>query len=84
MLPIRPEADPDLRGACVLVSAGRADRITPYLGSMGARALSDYLSARGATVTDAIDDGDHALNHHTLAATVHWLNSRRSNLSRPQ
>lgn len=75
MLPIRPESDPDLRDVRVLVSAGRADRITPYLGMSGAKALSDYLAARGASVTDAIDEGDHALNHHALAATARWLNS---------
>jgi phospholipase/carboxylesterase len=75
MLPLRPEVDPDLSGARVLVSAGRADRITPYLGDSGAKALSDYLASRHATVTNAIDEGDHALHHHSLAATMNWLNS---------
>jgi predicted esterase len=75
MLPLRPEVDPDLSGVRVLVSAGRADRITPYLGESGAKALSDYLVSRHATVTNAIDEGDHALHHHTLAATQQWLNT---------
>lgn len=74
MLPLKPETDPDLSGARVLVSAGRSDRITPYLGESGAKALSDYLTARNATVTNAIDEGDHALHHHALAAMQQWLN----------
>jgi predicted esterase len=74
MLPLKPETDPDLSGARVLVSAGRSDRITPYLGESGAKALSDYLTSRNATVTNAIDEGDHALHHHSLAAMQQWLN----------
>jgi phospholipase/carboxylesterase len=75
MLVVTPAAAPELRGARVLISAGRADPITPYLGAHGAKALGEYLIACGAEVTDAIDDGDHALNHVALGATHRWLHA---------
>lgn len=72
MLPIEPEAEPDLHGARVFVGAGRFDTITP---PDQAEKLVRRLRAAGADVALHWASGGHAIDAEELAAAQKWLNA---------
>jgi phospholipase/carboxylesterase len=70
MVPLVPEALPDLRGVPVLVSAGRLDRIA---GPEQTRALARLLGEAGALVTVHSHEAGHTLTEGDIASARGWL-----------
>jgi phospholipase/carboxylesterase len=70
MVPLVPEALPDLRGVPVLVSAGRLDRIA---GPEQTRALARLLGEAGALVTMHSHEAGHTLTEGDIASARGWL-----------
>lgn len=68
MVPIVPEAPPDLAGVPVLVSAGRLD---PY--SRDAGRLADLLRRHGAEVDLSVRDVGHGLDRGDVDLARGWL-----------
>ncbi len=73
-LPLAPEAPVDLRGARVLIAAGRTD---PQIPAAEAQALADALQACGADVELHWADAGHALGMEEIDAAREWLGRTR-------
>jgi predicted esterase len=74
MVPLVPDAPPDLRAVAVLVSAGEADPIVPR-GNV--ERLAGMLKSYGAEVTMRWVRAGHALTFEDVAAVREWLSARR-------
>ncbi|XDA96956.1 alpha/beta hydrolase [Sulfitobacter sp. LCG007] len=63
LIPWKPDPVPGLAGTQVLISAGRQDPICPWPMT---RALVDWFTAQGASVTSQVHDGGHELRPSEL------------------
>lgn len=70
MVPLVPEAPPDLRGVPVFIAAGRADAMVPPGES---ERLAALLGGYSAEVTLRWHDGGHGLAREEIAAAAVWL-----------
>jgi predicted esterase/catechol 2,3-dioxygenase-like lactoylglutathione lyase family enzyme len=70
MVPLEPEAAPDLRGVPVFMGAGRAD---PLIPAPLTERLAELLREAGAAVTLHWEPGGHGLNQAELRAAAAWL-----------
>jgi phospholipase/carboxylesterase len=70
MVPLTPEALPDLTGVPVLVSAGQHDPLVP---PQNARRLAALLGDAGANVTLRFENSGHAITDDTVEAARQWL-----------
>lgn len=75
MVPLVPEAPPELGGKPVLIAAGRADPIVP---EDEAAALAELLRACGADVRLSLEDAGHGLTSRTMETTRGWLAGTRA------
>ncbi len=69
MVPLVPEALPNLQGAPVLIAAGTHDPIVPV---EEARELAALLGKAGANVTEFFENAGHGLTEATVATTARW------------
>lgn len=70
MVPLVPEALPQMPGTPVLLAAGHLDPIVPAENS---RALAELLRSAGAKVTLRFENAGHGLTPYTVEAAKHWL-----------
>ena len=70
MVPLTPDALPDLAGTRVFVGAGRQDSIAPPAQT---EALAALLKSAGAEVTVHWQSGGHGLGREEVAAAADWL-----------
>lgn len=70
MVPIRPDASPNLAGVPVYMASGRADRMVP---ADSARKLAEMLKAAGADVTHRFVDAGHGLTRPEVDDVRAWL-----------
>ncbi len=70
MVPLQPETLPDLSGAAVFLSAGRADPIVP---TEQPERMANLLSSAGADVTLRWHAGGHALDLPAVDEARSWL-----------
>ncbi|MDD2869770.1 alpha/beta hydrolase [Neomegalonema sp.] len=72
LIPWEPQAQPDLAGRPVFISAGREDPICPLPQSL---ALIDWFSRQGARVESLIEPGGHQIGRAELAGLQRFLQS---------
>lgn len=77
MVPIQPDAPPDLRGAAVFIGAGRLDPIVPQAQTEG---LATLLRECGAQVSLHWSDAGHGLVAEELDVAKDWLSPKRARL----
>ena len=70
LIPFEPDPQPGLKGARVLITAGRRDPICP--ASLTER-LAIWLQAQGATVETVWHDGGHEIQQEELLAARDFL-----------
>ncbi|HEY1769064.1 MAG TPA: alpha/beta hydrolase [Chthoniobacterales bacterium] len=70
MAPFLPESSPDLSATSVAISAGRNDRIIPFVETEW---LADLLRNGGAEVALEIVESDHGLTKDDLRIAQDWL-----------
>ncbi|MCS6965083.1 alpha/beta hydrolase [Thermoflexus sp.] len=70
VLPLRPKAEPDLRGRAVLILAGERD---PWAPREQVEALAWVLEAAGASVTLRWHPDGHAMASEEIAIARDWL-----------
>lgn len=70
MVPLLPEAPPDLTGIPVLLAVGRTDIMIP---PAGAQRLADMLQEAGADLTLNWTPGGHQLTGAEIQETSRWL-----------
>lgn len=70
MVPLQPEALPDLSGVAAFVSAGRADPIAP---PEQAERMAALLTSAGAATTLRWHPGGHVLDRDAVAGARGWL-----------
>lgn len=70
MVPLEPEAPPDLSGVDVFISAGRRD---PIVEPANTQRLADMLTAAGAQVVVRWTEGGHSLTGEDVEAARDWL-----------
>lgn len=73
MVPLVPEAPPDLQGTPVLLAAGHQDPIVP---SENVRRLAALLRHAGADVTLRFENAGHGLTSLTVETARHWLEEK--------
>ncbi|HWQ93009.1 MAG TPA: alpha/beta hydrolase [Clostridia bacterium] len=73
MVPLIPEALPDLHSAPVLVAAANQDPIVP---PENARQLVAMLRSAGADVTVSFENAGHGLTENTIETAKRWLMER--------
>jgi phospholipase/carboxylesterase len=73
MVPLIPDALPDLNGTPVLLMSGHHDPIIPTENS---RRLAVLLGDAGADVTLRFENAGHQLTQYTLDATRRWIADR--------
>ncbi len=73
VLPLRPEAPPDLSGRAVLILAGERD---PWAPREQVEALARVLEAAGASVTLRWHPDGHAMAPEEITAARDWLQAR--------
>lgn len=73
MVPLEPEAAPDLRGTAIFMSSGRRDPLVP---PAGAEQLANILRRAGAEVVLNWHDGGHGLEISEIGAARKWLSAR--------
>lgn len=81
MVPLVPEALPDLSGVPVLIAAGTAD---PMIPAEGAERLAGLLREAGADVTLRWAEAGHGLLAHEVDEVRAWLAEHASVLSTPR
>ena len=74
MVPLVPDAPPDLTGTPVFIGAGRQD---PLVAVAETERLAALLRSAGADVTIDWQPGGHALTREEAAATQSWLEKRQ-------
>ncbi len=74
MVPLVPDAPPDLTGTPVFIGAGRQD---PLVAVAETERLAALLRSAGADVTIDWQPGGHALTREEAAAAQSWLEKRR-------
>jgi len=70
MVPLEPEALPDLRGSEILLAAGRYDPIATPAQTQGLKGL---LESAGATVTVHVESSGHEMTRGDIEAAGRWL-----------
>ena len=75
MVPLTPPAEPNLRGARVLVCSGKSDPIIPL---ENAERLTAMLRAAGANVALRVENASHQLMFDEIAAAKKWLRDESS------
>jgi phospholipase/carboxylesterase len=70
MVPLVPDALPDLTGKQALLAAGRQDPIVPQANTVK---LAEMLKAAGAAVSLHWHDGGHDLGQDDIAAAQGWM-----------
>lgn len=70
LIPFKPKDNPALKGAKVLITAGRTDPIGPERVT---QALADYLSGQGAEVTLDWHNGGHEIRKNEIEAIQRFL-----------
>ena len=70
MIPLIPDAMPNLREKSVLISAGNSDGLIP---KESIRPLTDLLEKQGAKVELNWADSDHSLTRPEIEIVRHWL-----------
>ena len=70
MVPLEPETPADLKGAPVLIGAGRQD---PIASPAGTEALAELLRRSGAEVTVHWHAGGHSITPDEVAAARDWM-----------
>jgi predicted esterase len=70
MVPLIPEALPDLGGRRVFLAAGKADRLIPPRET---ERLAELLKSAGAAVTLFWQPGGHGLAREEIEAAAEWL-----------
>jgi predicted esterase len=70
MVPLVPDAPPDLSGVPVYIAAGNQDPIVPVENT---QRLVKQLRDAGAQVTATVADAGHALTQDEIAAAKTWL-----------
>ena len=70
MVPLTPEAPPDLKGTRVLICSGKCDPIIPV---ENAERLAAMLRDAGSDVTHRLADSGHQLVFDEIAAAKNWL-----------
>ena len=73
MVPLVPEARPDLRGTRVLIGSGRADPLVPV---SDVERLAAMLEEGGAEVTVHWENAGHQLTQGDVDAARAWLDQR--------
>jgi phospholipase/carboxylesterase len=75
MVPLVPDATPDLAGKQVLLAAGRQDPIAAQSGTVK---LVEMLKSAGAIVSLHWHEGGHELGQDDIAAAQRWMAARKS------
>jgi phospholipase/carboxylesterase len=70
MLPFEPDEPPDLTGTRVLISAGRADQMTP---AQSTERLEEVLRSSGADVELRWQTAGHELSQEDIEYASRWL-----------
>lgn len=70
MVPLVPDALPDLAGKPVLLASGHQDPIVP---AENTRRLAAMLREAGADVTLRLENAGHHLTSYTVETAKHWL-----------
>jgi phospholipase/carboxylesterase len=77
MVPMVPEALPNLTGVPVLLASGHQDPLVP---AENTRRLATLLRNAGADVTLRLENAGHGLTSLTVETTKHWLETVRSSI----
>jgi predicted esterase len=75
MVPLVPDATPDLAGKQVLLAAGRQG---PIVAQSGTVKLAEMLKSAGAIVSLHWHEGGHELGQDDIAAAQRWMAARKS------
>ncbi|HET6230622.1 MAG TPA: alpha/beta hydrolase [Longimicrobiaceae bacterium] len=79
MVPLQPEAAPDLAGTRIFMGSGRTDPVIP---ANNAQRLADMLRAAGADVTHEWTPGGHGLSMPEVESAARWLQPSWANSER--